>query len=152
MKLLSPLSTILFLFAGLASAQSGGVLGDWKTKAGSIVRVERCGAEVCMRIAEVLNTGGDTTDLHNPDPTLHTRPLCGLEVGKGFSLTDPDHAAGGTLYDPKSGKTYRGQMSSDGAMLHLRGYVGIPLFGASENWTRADGTVKTCDATSKSGP
>jgi uncharacterized protein (DUF2147 family) len=145
MKLLPRAVVILFLFAAaIASAQSGGLLGDWKTKAGSIVRVQRCGEQVCMRLVQVINTGGDTTDSHNPDPALRGRPLCGLEIGSGFKLTDPGHGVGGMLYDPKSGKTYRGNITADGAALRLRGYVGIPLFGASETWARPTEPVKPC--------
>jgi uncharacterized protein (DUF2147 family) len=146
MKLLPRAAAILSLFAAAiaASAQSGGLLGDWKTKAGSIVRVERCGEQVCMRLVQVINTGGDTTDSHNPDPALRGRPLCGLEIGSGFKLTDPGHGVDGTLYDPKSGRTYRGNITAEGGALRLRGYIGIPLFGASETWARPTDPVKPC--------
>jgi uncharacterized protein (DUF2147 family) len=144
MKNLSRASIVIFLIAAFASAQSEGVLGDWKSSAGSTVRVEQCGARICMRIVEVINTGGETTDSHNPDPTLRSRLLCGLEVGSGFTLSDSSHATGGRLYDPKSGKTYRGNISSDESKLHLRGYVGIPLLGVSENWSRPAGAVRPC--------
>lgn len=144
MKLLPRIAAVIFLFAAFASAQSAGVLGDWKTKAGSIVRIELCGSPVCMRIVQPLNTAGSTTDSHNPDPALRNRPLCNLQIGSGFNLTDPDHATSGALYDPKSGKTYRGNLTAEGATLHLRGYIGISLFGASENWTRVAAPLKPC--------
>jgi uncharacterized protein (DUF2147 family) len=144
-NMLSRTVAFLFLFAMSASAQSGGLLGDWKTKAGSIVRIEHCGDQLCMRLVEVLNTGGDTTDSQNPDRALRGRPLCGLEIGSGFKMTDPDHAIGGTLYDPKSGNTYRGKIAADGTTLHLRGYVGIPLFGESQDWARPTAPVKPCE-------
>lgn len=145
MRLLRCIPASFFLCAVL-SAQSAGVLGDWKTKAGSIVRIEYCGSNVCMRIVQPLNTADASTDSHNPDPGLRNRPLCNLQIGRGFNLTDPDHASSGTLYDPKSGKTYRGNITAEGATLHLRGYIGIPLFGASENWTRVSAPAKPCTA------
>lgn len=129
--------------APLLRAQSPGVLGYWKTPAGSTIRIDRCGQNVCLWIA-VLAPSVSRTDIHNPDPALHNRALCGLEIGSGFSAGDANHASGGTLYDPKSGKTYHGQMTADGAQLHLRGYVGIPLFGASETWTRVDPPANAC--------
>lgn len=130
--------------AGLvASAQSAGVLGDWHTPAGSTIHIERCASTVCLRIAAVP-PGIPITDIHNPDPALRNRAVCGLVIGSGFTLSDADHASGGTIYDPKNGKTYRGGMEMEGAELHLRGYVGIPLFGVSQTWTRVTQPVKPC--------
>jgi uncharacterized protein (DUF2147 family) len=138
---------ILFFCVAFVRAQTGetsGIFGDWKSKAGSIVRVEHCDTKVCMHLVQILNTAGATTDSHNPDAALRNRPLCGLEIGSNFMLSDPNHAGGGTLYDPKSGKTYRGNLTVEGSTLHLRGYVGISLFGASQDWIRPDGPVTPC--------
>ena len=45
----------------------------------------------------------------------------------------------GTLYDPTDGATCRGRVTLTGTRtLSLRGFVGLPLFGRSETWTRAD--------------
>ena len=41
----------------------------------------------------------------------------------------------GTIYDPKSGKTYSCKMTIDGNKLKIRGYIGISLFGRTEVWT-----------------
>ena len=74
------------------------------------------------------------------------RALCGLEIGRGFTLRTPVEARDGTLYDPKSGKIYHGQLKLNGNKLELRGYVGIPLFGETQIWTRPNAPVKTCTA------
>lgn len=142
-------ATLLAIAAIAASAQPSGVLGNWKTKAGSIVSIGRCGEKVCFTLIE-LAPNIPTTDIHNPDPAQHNRPLCYLRIGSGFTLSDPNHAAGGTLYDPKSGKTYHGQVTLEGEKLHLRGYVGIPLFGASETWTRPAEPVRPCNGPQRS--
>ncbi len=137
-------AALLALAAITAGAQSG-VLGVWKTKSGSIVRIDGCGDKVCFTLISLAPEVTVTTDIHNPDPGLRNRPLCNLRIGSGFTLSDPDHAAGGTLYDPKTGKTYRGQMAIEDGKLHLRGYVGIPLFGASETWTRTTVPAAPCN-------
>lgn len=121
-----------------------GVLGDWKEPGGSVIRVAPCNAGICLWLVAISRTAPASTDIHNPDPSQRNRSLCGLKIGSGFSSRDADHAAGGTLYDPKSGKTYRGQMTVIGGTLELRGYVGIPLFGRSEAWTRPSEPVKPC--------
>jgi uncharacterized protein (DUF2147 family) len=136
-------ATLILACAPLLLAQSTGVLGYWKTPVGSTIHIDRCGANVCFWIA-VLAPSVPTTDIHNPDSVLRNRALCGLEIGSGFTLNDANRASGGTLYDPKSGKTYHGQMTANGDKLHLRGYVGIPLFGASETWTRVAAPANGC--------
>lgn len=135
-------------FALLASvalaAQTGSVLGAWQDPTGSVIRIDRCGVEVCLWIAALGPTAPSPLDIHNPDPGQRGRALCGLEIGSGFTLRDAAHASGGSLYDPKTGKTYHGAMSAEGGNLELRGYVGIPLFGRSETWKRPAQPVEPC--------
>ncbi len=135
----------IFLFATALLAQSSGVFGTWRTPSGSVIRVQHCGALICLQVV-APPSNVPTTDIHNPDPSLRGRVICGLMIGSGFALIDANHASGGTLYDPKTGKTYRGGMTVEGSRLHLRGYVGIPLFGASQTWTREAAPVKPCSA------
>lgn len=144
----------LLLAAGIAaalvpvqlSARTTGILGDWTEPTGSVLRVGRCGADVCMWIVSISKRAPATTDIHNPNPALRSRSLCGLEIGSGFLMQGPGRATGGTLYDPKTGKTYRGMITSDGATLALRGYIGIPLFGRSQTWKRSPPPVRGCKA------
>jgi uncharacterized protein DUF2147 len=85
-----------------------------------------------------------SSDVRNPDRGLRKKPLCGLRIGAGFIERDSRHADGGHLYDPKSGHTYRGSMSSDGELLELRGYVGLKLFGRTETWMRVHEAPRPC--------
>ena len=141
--LLAVLACLPLAPAGL-TAQAGSVLGDWSDPTGSVIRIDRCGREVCLWLVALGPSAPSPTDIHNPDPSERSRALCGLKIGSGFSLRDPGHAAGGTLYDPKTGKTYHGMMATEGANLELRGYVGIALFGRSETWVRPAKPLQTC--------
>ncbi len=120
-----------------------GVLGNWTTPDHSVVRIYRCGSEICAQLVGISSTSQETKDVKNPDPQARARPLCDLVIGRGFHLQDPEHAKGGTLYDPESGKTYQGQFEAKGDELKLRGYVGIPLFGRTETWHRVE-QVEPC--------
>jgi len=68
---------------------------------------------------------------------LRQRKLNGLVFMHNFAYAGDDRWNGGTIYDPNSGKTYRGTMTlGDRNTLRLRGYLGISLFGRSDTWTR----------------
>jgi len=129
---------------GAPSQTTSGILGNWREPTGSVIEIFNCGHDVCARMVAISKQATTQLDEKNPDPAARKHPLCGLQIGYGFHLTDPTHADSGKLYDPKSGKTYRGAMTADGNQLHLRGYVGIKAFGRSETWTRADRSAATC--------
>lgn len=143
MKFLLSLNVVLLFSAALA-AQSSSVLGDWHTPAGSVMRVEKCGDKVCLQV-EAMPAKVPTFDIHDPDPAMRSRPICGMVIGHDFTPTGAAHATGGEIYDPRTGKTYHGEMTAEGNRLHLRGYVGIPLFGLSQTWTRVTPPVDACD-------
>lgn len=43
----------------------------------------------------------------------------------------------GSLYDPDSGKTYKSQMKVSDGKLQMRGYIGTPMLGRTEEWVSA---------------
>lgn len=125
-------------------ASNATVRGYWREPSGSILRIVSCGPALCMDIVALSDAPHPSTDVRNPNRNLRARALCGLRIGEGFIERDPSHADGGRLYDPKSGRTYRGSMSADGDRLELRGYVGLRLFGRTEIWMRVPGIPRRC--------
>jgi uncharacterized protein (DUF2147 family) len=76
-------------------------------------------------------------DEKNPDAALRERPLTGLELFGDFSYDGDGRWSGGTIYDPNSGKTYRCIITwVDADTLKVRGYIGVPMLGRTETWTR----------------
>jgi len=78
------------------------------------------------------------TDYHNADPALRGRKLVGMPLIWGFKATaDPKVFEGGQIYNASNGKTYNANITlqPDGR-LSLRGYVGSPMFGETQIWTR----------------
>ena len=143
------------LAAGLASAaqaqmaQPDQILGRWlsENKRG-VVDVYACGDQLCGKLVwliEPLKDGKPVLDDKNPDPALRTRTRCNLVIMGGFHHSEPLRWTDGWIYDPDSGKTYHAQMFLESAnVLQLRGYVGIPLFGETNTWTRADPNKGSC--------
>jgi uncharacterized protein (DUF2147 family) len=69
-------------------------------------------------------------------PPQKDKPFLGLFVAWGLE-PDGDSWSGGTILDPDSGDTYRCKMKLvDKNTLDVRGYVGISLFGRTQQWKR----------------
>lgn len=79
-------------------------------------------------------------DKNNPDPARRGAPVLGLVILRGFRANEETRRwEGGTIYDPKNGKTYDGFIRRDpdrSGTLLLKGYVfGITWLGRSTTWT-----------------
>lgn len=128
------------------------VLGPWLTgKKGAVIDIYQCGdeGELCGRIAWLrkpyTKAGELKRDPENPEESLRRRPLCGIEVFTGLKRIDEDTWAHGRVYNPEDGRRYRAYLdANDDGTVHIRGYVGIPLFGKSETWTRPEGIDIGC--------
>ncbi len=105
-----------------------------------------CGeGQVCGRITwlEVPNdeNGVPQVDVNNIDVSLRGRPLLGMEFLIEFIVDERKHDKwkNGRIYNPRNGKTYKSTMQLDGEnTLKVRGYVGVPLLGETQIWTRAE--------------
>jgi hypothetical protein len=77
-----------------------------------------------------------TCDQCKDDRKDHT--WLGLEIIRGMKPEGEDKYGGGTILDPRDGKTYKATMkvSPDGQTLIMRGYIGFELLGQNQYWTR----------------
>ncbi|GAC1356460.1 MAG: DUF2147 domain-containing protein [Acidobacteriaceae bacterium] len=138
------LAVFLFALPTLSvQAASSRLFGDWKTADGSVVRTAPCAQALCITILAVPPSAPGTQDHNNPVAALRTRSLCHLEIGSNFTLAGDNRATDGRLYDPESGKTYKGNIELQGDTLKLRGYIGVTLFGRTEIWHRTS-EAKAC--------
>jgi uncharacterized protein (DUF2147 family) len=145
-------TALLALMAVPASGQSGSVMGVWLTASG-VARVEirpcdsPANGPICGTVIGLINPKGPNgqvvapelaTDFRNPDPNLRGRKVIGMPLIWGFKKTaDPATFEDGHIYNGENGKVYSANISlqPDGK-LRLRGYVGSPMFGETQIWTR----------------
>jgi uncharacterized protein (DUF2147 family) len=68
----------------------------------------------------------------------HNHPWLGLEIIRGMKPEGEYKYTGGTILDPRDGKTYKATMkvTPDGQTLIVRGYIGFELLGKNQYWTR----------------
>ncbi|MCX6288010.1 MAG: DUF2147 domain-containing protein [Bacteroidetes bacterium] len=83
-------------------------------------------------------TGLPRSDKENPDAQLKSKPLIGLINLKNFTFDGKDEWSGGTIYDPKNGKTYKCYIRFESAnRLKIRGYIGVSILGRNTFWTKS---------------
>ena len=86
-------------------------------------------------------TGKPKLDKENPEDALKSSPIMGLLILKGFSIDaeNKNLYTGGTVYDPKNGKTYCGKLTFKGNTIDLRGFIcSVPFLGRTSTWTLAE--------------
>jgi len=131
------------LLAGLSQGRADGpppINGIWLSGDGDgWIEISASATGLSAVITGSPNASEDRPDIDekNPDPALRDRPLIGLSLFAGFEYDGDGRWKGGTIYDPNSGKTYRCIVTIvDSDTLKVRGYVGVPLLGRTEIWTR----------------
>lgn len=124
--------------------------GFWMDSDGEvIIEISPCEDAMCGKVAWLrLPNGPDgkpLLDYRNPDKTLRSRPVCGLQVISGIRQQDDGTFGGGTVYVSDLGMQFKGQATQiDDNRMEVRGYVGISLFGQSEVWKRVAEPADIC--------
>ncbi|MDB5121668.1 MAG: hypothetical protein JWN56_2886 [Sphingobacteriales bacterium] len=135
---------ILFFLSTSFAQSKDNILGKWISEHGSgKIEIFKEGEEFAGKLIwlkEPLNEEGKPkTDVHNPTEDLRSRPVMDLEILKNFTYKGDGEYTDGTVYDPKSGKTYNCKMTLKSKdKLEIRGFMGISLIGKSETWTRVE--------------
>lgn len=90
-------------------------------------------------LSEPLKNGKPKLDDQNPDLAKRTKEINGLIILNNFTFDADDKIwNGGTIYDPKNGKTYSCEITKKGEKLNVRGYVGISMMGRTAIWTKTN--------------
>ena len=113
------------------------VLGNWWSEGKEgLMRIEKTqSGRFQVRVLD--GKDADKHDSNNPDPKLRTRKLRGIVIMWNLRFEDGEYVDG-YCYNPRDGNTYRVKFKLLSAtQLRLRGYLAVPLFGQSQQWTRA---------------
>lgn len=125
MKQLAFAACVAVICAGPALADP--VHGIWKTEVddGSYahITISDCGAELCGVISRTFNGDGE-----------YKSPNVGKQLVWGMSADGAGRYAGGTIWQPSTGKQYKSKMALSGDVLKVAGCVG-PIC-KKQTWSR----------------
>ena len=136
---------ITFLFAALlmSAFSYAQIEGKWKTiddetgKAKSIVEVwKKADGKYYGKISQLLIKPEHANCIACKDDRKN-KPLVGMEIIRGLKK-EGDEFTGGSITDPKNGKSYKCTITRDGNKLNVRGYMGISIIGRTQTWQKVD--------------
>ena len=137
--------SLFFILSLGVPAWGEGVVGTWATDGDkSHVEIAPCGLKFCgiiVWLKEPLDDDGKLRrDDNNPNKFLRDRSIVGLPLLANFVASTEGNAwEDGTIYILEDGKTYSCTLTLlDTETLKVRGYVGLPMFGKTQNWNRVN--------------
>lgn len=136
---------VLAVWAGAssASAQEGSANGLWLTQKGDArIQISSCGPGLCGKVVWLKDaidpqTGKPMTDNKNPNPSLASRPMVGVQLFIGMNPNGPGSWAG-RIYNADDGGVYESKVRLLGpGSLQVEGCLGAICGG--ETWTKLGG-------------
>ncbi len=142
-KLIYTLLVSVFCLGGLMAQDADKLVGVWQPSNGrSMVKIDKLGNKFYGRVVWLKEpkdeNGKPRTDINNPDESLRSTPIKGYRILKDFVYDEEEGLwTDGTIYDPNNGSTYNCKIElTEENQIEIRGYVGTPVFGRTDVWTR----------------
>ena len=133
-------SVLTLCIGSLAFAQ---IEGKWKTiddetgKPKSIVEIfKKSDGKYYGKVIQLLIKPADPNCSSCKDDRKE-KPILGMEVIRGLKKNQNDFD-GGTITDPKTGKTDKCSIKREENRLIVRGYLGISLIGRNQTWHKVE--------------
>lgn len=143
LNLILALVLLLSGWSAANAADEGSPSGVWLTEKGDArIQVSQCGSSLCGKVVwlrEAIDpaTGRPQTDSKNPNASLASRPMIGVQLFIGMSPAGPGRWAG-RIYNADDGGIYESKIAWLGPKtLRVEGCLGAICGG--ENWTRVGG-------------
>lgn len=134
------LLTFMLSFVGVLSFAQ--IEGKWKTiddetkQAKSIVEIYKKGDQYYGKVSQLLIKPANPNCVDCKDDRKN-KPILGMEIIRGLKK-EGDEFTGGTITDPKTGKTYKCTIKREGDKLNVRGYLGFSLIGRTQTWYKVN--------------
>jgi uncharacterized protein (DUF2147 family) len=135
---LAPFGVALLAALGRpAIAASPNPEGQWLTQdRDGVIEIAPCAEALCGRIVGIRRSPAEPVPMDAAG-----QPQCGLVILRD-EMPAGDGSWDGHITDPRDGKTYGAQLwLDDERRLHIRGYLGLPLLGRTQIWTRFSGRI-----------
>jgi uncharacterized protein (DUF2147 family) len=117
------------------AAPTDSPIGSWLTANGhGVIEIRHCGTALCGRIVGIDRTASEPMPLD-----VYGHPQCGLTIITN-EKPETDGTWLGEITDPRDGGRYQAKLWVDqDGNLRLRGFIGIPVLGATQTWHRFTG-------------
>jgi uncharacterized protein (DUF2147 family) len=125
--------------------------GRWMTPDhDAVIQIAPCGAELCGQIVGMV--------LQPSDPVPRDwagASQCDLTILRAAAAREGDGSVvwRGIIVNPRNGAAYHAQFKIGADhQLHLRGYVGLPVFGLTQRWPSYTGPAAPADCRLSQAP
>jgi len=133
---------LLFGAGNLKSQTNDAITGSWKTfddeanQPAAIVLISEKNGLFFGVVTKLLDPNALLTCEKCTD-ARKGKSVVGMEILTGLRKTSETYS-GGKILDPDDGEIYRASiyLTDQGNKLDLRAYIGIPLLGRTQTWTR----------------
>lgn len=123
-------------------------VGLWKTydketrQESALVRIVESAGELTGAVEQILGPFKADAVCEKCTDERKSKPIVGMTVLANVrrNVDDPSKWDGGTVLEVKTGKVYKVQLyvTEGGKTLDVRGYVGTPMLGRTQQWRRVD--------------
>ena len=131
---------IFSLFSVMSFAQ---IEGKWKTiddetkQAKSIVEIyKKSDGKYYGKVYQLLIKPANANCVECKDDRKN-KPILGMEVIRSLKK-EGNEFTGGSITDPKTGKTYKCTITRNGDQLNVRAYLGVSILGRTQTWIKVN--------------
>jgi len=109
--------------------------------ADGLVRIVEERGEFIGRVEKVFSPPNDSSNplCERCPGELRDQPVVGIAILRGVRRAQDGYTEG-TILDPDDGENYRCNITlkESGRRLEIRGFLGLPLLGRTQVWTRVE--------------
>lgn len=137
MKKLLTILSFFVLAASFAQTKANDVLGYYMNPSGeAILKIYEDAGKYAGKLVWMKNP--EKLDKENPDVSKRAQKILGSTIMHNFTF-DGEIWKGGSIYDPKNGKTYDCKITRDEkGNLSIRGFIGISLIGRTDYFVKVN--------------